>query len=157
MRSRHAWLGSVAAAASLLFASPARAELTLGGSAGVAYAYGQTYAAVGARVGYIVALGLEPNVRGDYWFGNTPTIFKLSPGVNWYAPLPLHPYGGAFYSHWFVGSNLPDSDSAGARAGIRLLGAGPASVAVGVSYEHLLSCSRNCDIWSPEVVAGVSF
>ena len=151
-------LGSLVAAASLLVASPARAEgWNVGGSAGATYAFGQTYLSFGLRAGYLVGLGFEPNVRADWWTAASPSVFKISPGLNWYAPLPFRPFVGGFYSHWFVSSNLPDRDSLGARAGVTFMGAGPASLSVGAAYEHALSCSVECDSWSPELTLGVYF
>ncbi len=155
----------------LLVASPARAgddgsaqsaesphHWRLGAMAGVGSAYHNTYFLLGARVGYEIAFGLTLDVEGQWWTGSTPSLGKLAPGLIWYVPIPLlHPYIGAFYAHWFVGSNFGDQDAVGWRAGLQVASAGPASVDVGFAYEHLLSCPANCDSWWPEVSAGVRF
>jgi hypothetical protein len=151
----------VVIAVALLLAAPSPASadgFSVGGSAGAAFAFGQTYYSLGARAGYGVGLGLELDLAGDYLGGATPALFKLSPGLTWYVPLPyFKPYVGAFYSHWFVGSGLADQDSLGARAGITLLSAGPTSAGIGVAYERVMSCTRDCDIWRPEASARLSF
>ena len=127
-------------------------------TAGVGSANHNTYFLIGGMVGYEMALGFTPNLQGLAWTGSTPSMFKLSPGLTWYAPLPLiRPYVGAFYSHWFVGSGFPDQDAIGLRGGLQLASAGPATIDAGVAYEHLLSCSVDCDSWWPEISAAVRF
>ncbi len=123
-----------------------------GGSSG-----GDAYWVAGLGLGYELALGLRAEVRGDYWFGSSPTLGKLAPGLTWYLPIPFSPYVGAYYAHWFVGGAAKDQDALGGRAGLTLSRVGPASVAVGVSYEKALDCKGNCESWMPEVMAGVAF
>jgi hypothetical protein len=89
--------------------------------------------------------------------GSTPTIFKIGPGLTWYAPLPLGPYLGGYYAHWFVSDNLGDQDSIGARGGLTLFSAGPTSLTAGIAYERRLSCSVDCDTWWPDAAVGISF
>ncbi len=150
-----------AATAALLLATAARAagaDLRVSANAGAGFAYDQTYFALGGRVGYGLGFGFELTVGGDYWTGATPSIFKLSPGLTWYAPIPLlRPYVGGFYDHWFVGNGFPDEDALGVRGGITILSVGPASAGVGVAYERRMSCSRDCDTWWPEASAGFAF
>jgi hypothetical protein len=86
-------------------------------------------------------------------FGNSPTLWAVRPGVTWYTSIPvLKPYIGAYYAHWFVGGSQPDQDGVGGRLGVsigRLL-------SLGVTYDHALGCDTNCDIWTPQVTAGLS-
>ncbi len=118
----------------------------------------QTYWTLGGGIGYGVGFGFELNLGGSYWGGASPTVFKLTPGVTWYAPLPFRPYVGGFYDHWFVSGAFPDQDALGARGGITLVSTGPAFVGLGVAYEHFISsCSTNCDVWWPEATAGFAF
>ena len=126
-------------------------------AAGAGSAYGQGYFFLGAGIGYDVAFGLFVNVDGQWWMGQTPSLGKIAPGLTWYAPIALHPYVGAYYAHWFVSSGLADQNSLGGRVGLSVGSAGPAVVGFGVAYEHLLSCSVDCDSWWPEVSAGVAF
>ncbi len=152
-------LVAAAVAASLAAGAPARADgLRVSATAGAGFYGGQNYVQLGGRVGYDVLLGLTPEVQGVAWFGATPEIFKLAPGITWYAPIPgVSPYVGAYYAHWVAGSGYPDQDALGGRAGLGLFSAGPAGLSIGVAYERLMSCSRDCDVWSPEVMASFRF
>jgi len=146
------------ALAVLLLASPHRADgWRVGGSVGVGVAYRQVYATVGGLVGRGLGLGFELSLAGDYWFANSPTLFKLSPGLTWYAPLPLGPYIGGYYAHSFVAAPLSDTDAVGVRGGLTLVSAGPVALMAGVAYERQLSCPRDCDSWRPEAMASFSF
>ncbi len=124
---------------------------------GAGSANGQGYFVVGGSLGYALALGLVLSVDGQWWTGQSPDLGKIAPGLTWYAPIPFHPYVGAYYAHWFVSSGLADQDALGGRAGISLASTGPAFVAFGLAYEHVLSCSTDCDSWWPELSAGVAF
>ena len=131
--------------------------MSLGLVIGGGSSYGQSYFLIGGRVGYGLGLGLEVSLDGQWWMGGTPSIGKLAPGLIWVAPLPIRPYLGAYYAHWFVGSGYADEDAIGGRVGLIVGGAGRVSLAVGVAYEHALSCTVNCDAWFPEAMAGVTF
>jgi len=123
-------------------------------SVGTTFAYGQTYGSANVGVGWLMRNGIAPNVELGYAFGASPTMWVVRPGVSWYLPIPVvQPYIGAYYTHWFVGSDLPDQNGIGARAGFSL----GRVLAFGVSYDHALGCDRNCDSWTPQVSAGYSF
>ena len=97
--------------------------------------------------------GIAPNVELGYAFGNSPTLWTLRPGVTWYMPLPIvRPFVGAYYTHWFVGGGLPDQNGIGGRAGLSL----GRVITLGVTYDHALGCSQNCDSWTPQISAGLS-
>ena len=149
----------LAAVLSLALAGEAGADgLRLGASAGVGRAYGQTFFELGGRLGYDLGFGFTPEVGLAFWGGGTPNFVQLSPGLTWYAPLPIiRPYLGGFYAHDFVSSGFPDQDALGVRGGIGLLGAGPLFINIGVAYERRLSCPADCDTWWPEASAGLSF
>jgi len=124
------------------------------GSVGTTFAYGQTYGSANVGAGWLMRYGIAPNVELGYAFGNSPTLWSLRPGVSWYMPVAvLHPYIGAYYTHWFVGGGEPDQNGIGGRAGFSL----GRVLSLGVTYDHALGCSRNCDSWAPQISAGYSF
>jgi hypothetical protein len=123
------------------------------GSVGTTFAYGQTYANVNLGVGYLMQHGITPNVEASYAFANSPTVWTLRPGVTWFLPVKLlHPYVGAYYTHWFVGGDRPDQDGVGARFGFSL----GRIISLGVTYDRALGCSEDCDFWTPQISAGFS-
>jgi len=121
-------------------------------SVGTTFAYGQTYGSANVGVGYLMKAGLTPNVELTYNFGSSPTLWTLRPGVTWFMPVPMHPYVGAYYTHWFVGGSLPDANGVGGRAGVSV----GKVFSLSVTYDHALNCTHNCDSWSPQVGAGLS-
>ena len=123
-------------------------------SVGSTFAYGHTYGSANVGMGYLLQNGIAPNVELGYAFGNSPTLWTLRPGVTWFMPVPgVHPYVGAFYTHWFVGDGLADQNGVGGRAGLSL----GRVLSLGVIYEHALGCTTNCDSWAPQLSAGYSF
>jgi hypothetical protein len=123
------------------------------GSIGTTFAYDRTYASLNLGVGVLWKYGLTPNAEISYAFGNDPTLWTLRPGVTWFAPLPMfQPYVGAFYTHWFVGSNLPDQNGVGGRAGLSI----GRVISLGVTYDHALGCTTNCNVWTPQISASLS-
>jgi hypothetical protein len=77
----------------------------------------------------------------------------LRPGVTWFMPIKvLNPYVGAYYTHWFVGGEAPDQDGVGARAGFSL----GRMISLGVTYDRAFDCTRDFDIWTPQISAGLS-
>lgn len=117
---------------------------------------GHSYLVFGGLLGYEVAGGLEVYLDGQYWGGAQPSVGRLAPGVNWYAPLPYRPYLGVYYARWFVGGQ-PDQDALGGRAGITLASGPHAALGVGMAYEQALDCSFECAAWWPEVSVGFRF
>ncbi len=132
---------------------PLRKKIFGWGSVGTTFAYGETYGSANLGLGYRMKLGITPNVEASYMFGNTPTVWALRPGVTWYSSIPvLRPYFGVYYTHWFVSGDLPDQDGVGGRLGISL----GRLLSLGVTYDRALSCEKNCDIWTPQITAGLS-
>jgi hypothetical protein len=130
---------------------PARKRLYTWGSVGTTFAYGQTYGNVSVGAGLMMQRGLTPNVELSYNFGPSPTLWTLRPGVTWFLSLPFHPYVGAYYTHWFV-SGRSDQNGVGGRAGLSL----GRVISLAVTYDHALGCSHDCDIWTPQVSAGLT-
>jgi hypothetical protein len=131
-----------------------RGKLYTWGAIGTTFTAGHTYANLTAGAGYyLLRNGLAPNLEVSYSFGETPTIWALRPGLTWYMQLPvIHPYLGAYYARWIVGSGQPDQNAVGARGGISL----GRFISLGATYERVLDCSRNCDAWAPMITAGAS-
>jgi hypothetical protein len=122
-------------------------------SVGTTFAYGTTYGSANVGAGLLMQHGIAPNVELGYAFGSDPSLWTVRPGVTWYMPLPtFRPYVGTYYTHWFVGGNLQDQNGIGGRAGISL----GRVISLGVTYDHAFDCNQNCDIWSPQISAGLS-
>jgi hypothetical protein len=122
-------------------------------SVGTTFAYGTTYGSANVGAGLLMQHGIAPNVELGYAFGSSPTLWTLRPGVTWYMPVPVfQPYVGTYYTHWFVGGNQQDQNGIGGRAGISL----GRVISLGVTYDHALDCNQNCNIWSPQISAGLS-
>jgi len=134
-------------------------RLRLSGYVGTAWSYGTTYLTLGVGVGYDVFAGLTPSLQASFWAGS-PSVWMLQPGVDWFVPLPgrIRPYVGAYWAHWFVSAGYEDRDAIGFRGGLSFAQLGPASMALGVAYEHVYSgCTTGCDYWYPQVSAGIGF
>jgi hypothetical protein len=134
-------------------------NLRLSAYLGTSWAYGTTYGNLGVGVGYMIALGLTPTVEVGVWFGGSPSVTTLKPGLDWYVPLPgqIRPYLGAYWAQWFVGGGNPDQGAYGFRGGLSFARMGPASLTFGIAYEHAYSgCTSGCSYWFPQVGAGFS-
>ena len=134
---------------------PRESKWRVSASVGAGSSYGNTYFLIGARLGRDLAKGFMLELDGQYWAGETPSLFRLAPGITWYTPLRL--YLGAYYARWFVGSGFPDQNAVGARAGYTMFSRGRTFAGVGVAYEKALDCKSNCESWWPEASVGVSF
>jgi hypothetical protein len=140
-------------------AAPWWRNLRLSAYLGTSWAYGTTYGNLGIGVGYMVALGLTPTVEVGFWFGGSPSVTTLKPGLDWYVPLPgpLRPYLGAYWAQWFLGGGYPDQSAYGFRGGLAFAQAGPASFTFGVAYESAYAgCTSGCSYWFPQVGAAFS-
>ena len=128
--------------------------------AGSGGAFGNRYLVVGAGLGYYVFDGLEVGLEVDVWFGQEPTITRLTPQtryVLYFVPV-LKPYVGAFYSHWFVGGGRDDADTAGGRVGAFWVSGGGSYFGGGVVHEVILSeCTVDCSDTYPEISVSISF
>jgi hypothetical protein len=130
-----------------------RAAVTLGSGS----SYGHSYVMLGGLLGYEVAAGFELYLDGQYWGGAQPSLGRVAPGINWYAPLPFRPYLGAYYARWFVGGDQPDQDAVGGRAGLTIASTPRAAFGAGLVWEHALNCTSDCDAWWPELSVGFRF
>ena len=129
----------------------------LGVNLGVGTSYGHSYVMVGGLVGYELGQGFEAYFDGQYWGGAKPSMGKLAPGLNWYAPIPYRPYVGVYYARWLIGSGFPDENAVGVRFGAVLTSTRNAAFAAGMVYERILGCSVECDAFWPELSFGFRF
>ena len=122
-------------------------------SVGTTFAYGTTNGSANVGAGLLMKHGIAPNVEIGYAFGSSPSLWTVRPGLTWYMPVEIvRPYVGTYYTHWFVGGGLQDQNGVGGRAGISL----GHVISLGVTYDHAIDCNHDCDIWSPQISAGLS-
>jgi hypothetical protein len=122
--------------------------------------FGQNYGFVGAGAGYYLVDGLEGGLDFETWFGNSPSINKITPQLRyvfWKAD-PVKPYLGAFWRHTWLGGDWPDYDSWGGRAGVAYR-SGRNYFAVGVVHERYINNSAFSDDSDtyPEVSVWIAF
>ena len=149
----------------LLLARPALAHpFEQGGvriSAGGGYAFvgEQGYFSLGGSGGYFVLDGLEVGADVMTFVGPQPNITSVSPRITWTIwQIPVvHPYGGGFWSHWFVAQGQPDFDTVGFRFGVQIRAGSRALVTGGVRREIQVPVCylKGCSSWTPEF--GFSF
>jgi hypothetical protein len=132
-------------------------RLRFWGTLGATFAYGQSAFSLGAGVGYFVYGGLLPSLDLGVAFGDSPTVFMLKPGLDWFLPVPgrVVPFVGGYYAHWFVSGGYLPQDAWGARAGFSFASVGPATFLLGIAYERVYTnCTGTCGYWVPQVAAG---
>lgn len=138
-----------------------RGRFSLTGGGGSQRTLEHRYFVIGAGVGYFVLDGVELGLAATHWFGSGPSISELAPAVRYVAqPLvgrsPLIPYVGAFYNHGFLGDDLPDVDTVGARGGL-LYVSGQLVLGLGVAYERVVSaCTTDCSLVYPDLTISLA-
>jgi len=132
-------------------------------TAGWGRTFGQDYLMIGAGLGRYIRNGLELGVWYEAWLGNDPSVSKLTPEIRMLLvrkPRILTPYVGAFYRRTFIGSDIEDLNSLGARAGV-YKGKGRTFLGFGGVWEKYLNCDEStyedCTTFYPEGSVGVSF
>lgn len=140
----------------------ARGQKRVGFYGGVGSNFNQSYGIVGAGLGYYVADGLEAGVDFESWFGNSPSVNKITPQLRYvfWQGERLKPYVGAFWRHTWLGGGWPDYDSWGGRAGVAYR-SGNNYLAVGVVHERYIHNDRitfsdDSDTY-PEVAFWIAF
>jgi hypothetical protein len=122
---------------------------------GNGYAFDDSYLVVGAGASYYLVNGLNVGVNAEAWTGGDPTIYKITPSVQYvfYQVPKVSPYLGAFYRRTFI-DNLPDLNSAGGRAGVYFAAGRNTSIGAGAVYESYMDCNktvyRDCSDVYPE-------
>jgi hypothetical protein len=138
-----------------------RGKVGLGFSAGAQTLFNDQYIYVGGGMTYFVLDGVELGVSGLHEFGSGPSISQLSPSLRYIAqPLvgswPVVPYVGTFYTHWFIGDDIPDEDAVGARVGVIFV-SGHLLLGVGVAAQKIVStCTTDCTIVYPDFSVSMS-
>jgi len=135
-----------------------RFSLLIGGGT----AFDQNYTIFGLGAGYYVADYLELGLDIEDWTGNTPHIYRFSPGLR-YVLLSggaIRPYIGAFYRRTVI-EGEQGIDAVGARAGVLILSGQRAYFGVGLADDVYLNCDRtvysSCSEVYPELMVGISF
>jgi hypothetical protein len=130
---------------------------------GSGHALDQTYTTLGVGLGYMLSEGLMAGITGEAWFGNDPSIYKLTPEVRYtFTKVQrVKPYIGAFVSRMFFSNTYDDRNSYGARAGIYLPFSTNAAANLGLVYERISDCNeaiyKSCSQTYPEAGVLVSF
>lgn len=122
---------------------------------GNGHAFDESYLVLGVGVSYYLIDGLSVGLSAESWTGSDPGIYKITPSVQYvFREVPLHPYIGGFYRRTYI-EDLPDLDSAGARAGVYFAAGRSAYIGAGLVYEIYIDCSesvyRSCDEVYPEL------
>ena len=96
-----------------------RTQLSVFGGSGSAFS--QDYFILGVGANYYVLQGLGLGLNFESWFGETPSIYKLTPSVQYvFTQVPsVQRSVGGFYRRVFI-EIFPDLDSVGLRGGAYL-------------------------------------
>lgn len=128
-------------------------------SIGLGGGFNGNQGSIGGSLGYFVVKGLEVALEASVLIQGETTIGIVGPATRyivWQVPT-VHPYIGTFYRHWFIGNDVADRDSVGARAGI-ITAQDPFYVSAGVMYERFIACDEaTCAYVTPEISLGISF
>src|SRR3954466_6430719 len=108
------------------------------------HALDQTYTTLGVGLGYMVSDGLMAGITGEAWFGNDPSIYKLTPELRYtFTKVErVKPYVGVFASRMFFSNTYDDRNTYGARAGIYLPFSSNAAANFGLVYEKIADCDE---------------
>jgi hypothetical protein len=138
-----------------------RGKFSLGVSGGSQSMLGERYFGIGGALGYFVLDGVELGLGGQFLFGDGPNIGRVTPALRYVAqPLvhqsPVVPYVGVFYNHWFIGEDITDVDTVGARGGLIYV-SGKVLLGLGVAYERIVStCVMDCSSVYPDFTIALS-
>lgn len=130
--------------------------------AGWGHTFGQDYLLIGVGARYFIRDGLDLGLDFEGWLISDPSIYKLSPRVDYvlYKMKRIKPYAGAFYRYNFIGSDIDDKSSLGGRAGAFYQGKGRGMAGAGVVYERYLNLDErlgSSDVFYPEFFVAVAF
>ena len=133
----------------------------ISGVVGYAHSFDSDYLLVGVGASYFIRNGLQVGLDFEGWFLGDPTIYKVSPRVDyvgWRMPR-IKPYAGLFYRWNFIGGGLDDKNSMGGRAGAFYKGDRGGMAGAGVVYERYLGLDDrfSSDVFYPEFFVAKSF
>jgi hypothetical protein len=137
-----------------------RTRLSLG--AGWGSASNGNYFLVSGGLGYFLLNGLEAGLDGEAWTGNSPQIYKVTPGLRYVfsAGGRMFPYIGGFYRRVFYSDEEP-LNSVGGRFGAYLPIGGRVFAGLGAVFEQQLDCDTRvyqyCNTTYPEFTLSFSF
>ena len=135
-----------------------RVRVALGGGSGGSF--GNRYFVISYGVGYFVLDGWEIGIDAEHWFGEDPSLHKLSEQTRYvFHMVPMFkPYIGAFHKHWFIGDDIDDIDTIGGRLGGFFVVGGHFFLGGGVVHEIIVSdCDMDCSETYPEFVFSATF
>ena len=177
MKKRFLWIPPAIAFLVLSICLPQRGSADVGMGAGTSFgqgrtqlsvfggggsAFSQSYFVLGVGVNYYVLEGLGLGLNFESWFGNTPGIYKLTPGVQYvFTRVPsVQPYVGVFLRREFI-ENFSDLNAVGARGGAYLPVGPNMHLGFGGVYENYLDCNestyQSCSDLYPEISFTISF
>lgn len=130
--------------------------------AGNGYAFDNSYFVIGGSASYYVVDGAGLGLSLERWSGGGPGITKYTPFVQYvfYRVPAVQPYVGAFYRRTAI-TDLPDINSAGARAGVMIATGSNAFLSAGIVHESYLDCQtaiyRVCSETYPDITLTFGF
>src|SRR5436190_8835614 len=131
------------------------------GVIGYAHSFDTDYLLVGVGASYFIRNGMQVGLDFEGWFLGDPTIYKVSPRIDYVAwrMQRIKPYAGAFYRWNFIGGGLDDHSSLGGRAGAFYKGDRGGMAGAGFVYERYLGIDDrfSSDVFYPEFFVAKSF
>jgi len=140
--------------------SRGRTRLSVG--AGWGSASNGSYALLSAGAGYFLWNGVEAGLDGEAWLGNSPQIYKVTPGLRYVfrSSDRLFPYIGAFYRRVLYTDESP-LNSVGGRFGAYVPMGKNAYAGAGGVFEQQLDCDTRvyeyCNTLYPEFTLSFTF
>jgi hypothetical protein len=140
--------------------SRGKTRLALG--AGWGSASNGDYLLVTGGLGYFLTKGLEAGLDGEAWVGNSPQLYKVTPGLRYVFLYTerLFPYVGAFYRRIFYSDEAP-LNSVGGRVGAYVPVNNRVYAGAGAVFEQQLDCDtriyKYCNTVYPEFSISFTF
>jgi hypothetical protein len=119
-------------------------SLQVSAAVGTGTAFSHDYLVLGIGGGYYVLDGLLIGARVDWWLGNSPSIYQVTPEARYVLNVSpkVKPYVGVYYSRTFY-EGLPDLNALGARGGAYVPLGGRVFLGAGIAYEQVLDCDKS--------------
>ena len=110
---------------------------------GSGQAFNESYTIVGGGLNYYVLNGLSLGLEAEFWLGGDPSIFKLSPQLQYVftSHSDTRPYIGAFFRKAKI-DGLQDLDSIGYRVGVYLSSGSDYNLGAGLVFEDYQDCNE---------------